>query len=224
MRRIPKTHKKLPTNKASEPDFYELTKKSPLPPLEERSRDLPELPCLSPLSPPPPIASPQLMHSFSLHDVVTPPASRADDSCLSPIRLSSIQNGPIDLQFVFDDYSDQLKSETQPTPASTAPYIPYQPSYGSSFVGLGMLPPAVPVATDSAKSFLLLQQQQQDQQYRHQQQQNHYQPTQHQNVQQIYFNSNFDFESGRNEQQVVVHIITFSYSIFIAFHDPCMDV
>ena len=35
MRRLPKTHKKLPMKKQDEPDFYKLDKTSPLPELEE---------------------------------------------------------------------------------------------------------------------------------------------------------------------------------------------
>lgn len=35
MRRLPKTHKKLPMNKDDEPDFYKLDKKNPLPALDE---------------------------------------------------------------------------------------------------------------------------------------------------------------------------------------------
>ena len=35
MRRLPKTHKKLPMKKEDEPDFFELDKRSPLPPLGE---------------------------------------------------------------------------------------------------------------------------------------------------------------------------------------------
>jgi hypothetical protein len=35
MRRLPKTHKKLPMKKEDEPDFYKLDKENPLPPLEE---------------------------------------------------------------------------------------------------------------------------------------------------------------------------------------------
>jgi hypothetical protein len=37
MRRLPKTHKKLPMKKDDEPDFYEMDKASPLPSLEETS-------------------------------------------------------------------------------------------------------------------------------------------------------------------------------------------
>jgi hypothetical protein len=37
MRRLPKTHKKLPMKKQDEPDFYKLDKSSPLPELEESS-------------------------------------------------------------------------------------------------------------------------------------------------------------------------------------------
>ena len=36
MRRLPKTHKKLPMKKEDEPDFYKLDKQNPLPPLEEQ--------------------------------------------------------------------------------------------------------------------------------------------------------------------------------------------
>jgi hypothetical protein len=35
MRRLPKTHKKLPMKKEDEPDFYKMDKEGPLPPLEE---------------------------------------------------------------------------------------------------------------------------------------------------------------------------------------------
>jgi hypothetical protein len=35
MRRLPKTHKKLPMKKEDEPDFYKMDKENPLPPLEE---------------------------------------------------------------------------------------------------------------------------------------------------------------------------------------------
>ena len=35
MRRLPKTHKKLPMKKEDEPDFYKMDKECALPPLEE---------------------------------------------------------------------------------------------------------------------------------------------------------------------------------------------
>jgi hypothetical protein len=35
MRRLPKTHKKLPMKKEDEPDFYKMSKENPLPPMEE---------------------------------------------------------------------------------------------------------------------------------------------------------------------------------------------
>lgn len=38
MRRLPKTEKKMPMHKNSEPDFYALDKKNPLPPLEDHPR------------------------------------------------------------------------------------------------------------------------------------------------------------------------------------------
>ena len=57
MRRLPKTHKKLPMNKDDEPDFYKLDKKNPLPALQDA-------PSMDPASSSPsPMATPrQAMH------------------------------------------------------------------------------------------------------------------------------------------------------------------
>lgn len=41
MRRLPKTHKKLPMNKDDEPDFYKMDKKNPLPPMEDMASAIP---------------------------------------------------------------------------------------------------------------------------------------------------------------------------------------
>ena len=41
MRRLPKTHKKLPMNKDDEPDFYKMDKKNPLPPMEDTASVVP---------------------------------------------------------------------------------------------------------------------------------------------------------------------------------------
>ncbi|GKY95517.1 hypothetical protein MPSEU_000513400 [Mayamaea pseudoterrestris] len=157
MRRLPKTHKKIPTKKSHEPDFYALDKKCPLPPLEEHIDNhstYEESPASSP---------------FLQHSMVTPPLPN-----LCSMLQSSTQNFSSDLLALFDESimnGESMYSFHQQMPLNT-----HQRHHGSDqvplYAGRGIVPLSpTPIATES---FLRLQQQQQHEEQFLQQQDHRY--------------------------------------------------
>lgn len=220
MRRIPKTQRKLPMKKASEPDFYDLMATSPLPPLEETSGDLPGLPNVSPAPVPSYLVQSSLQHT----QIVSPPncGTGAGVSPLSPRALSTMtQTGPLDLHDVFADYGDQIKSMSQLSASNggvqQSHYCPNQTPFDVSYEGPNTMPHAP--TGDTTESLMALQyqnqhthhQQPQHQHFHHQQYPIHRQLAMHQpshqesmhriqHVQQVNFNTCLDF-GGTNDQQ-----------------------